>query len=109
MAEVEKKIHLFIKYTDGGNIEISKWSFTVVSSEDATDLGAVGNTMEGWLFSKNGKTTVTSAKGTGIFRHALLIGDLTYTPYFVPTPSGRALIFTVGVGSGKIVFPRGFP
>jgi hypothetical protein len=104
VGEVQKKILLFVIYTDGRGMEISKWSFTIVPSEDATALGAVGDTLEGWLMMRNGKTIVTSTTGTGIFEGARLIGDLTTTPYLV-----GQVIFTVGVGSGCIVFPRGFP
>jgi len=103
-AAVQKKILLFVIYTDGRAVEISKWSFTIVPSEDATTLGAVGDALEGWLLMRNGKTLITSTTGTGVFEGARLIGDLTTTAY-----SGGPVIFTVSVGSGLIVFPRGLP
>jgi hypothetical protein len=108
-AAVQKKILYFVQYTDGRNIEISKWSFTTVESADAIALDAVGDTLEGWLIMRNNKIVVTSTAGTGIFNGARLIGDLTYTVYPVVTPSGGMVFFTDGVGSGHIVFPRGFP
>jgi hypothetical protein len=108
-AAVQKKILLFAVYTDGGSVEISKWSFTIVDEGDAIALGAVGDTLEGWLIMRNYKTVVTSTAGTGIFNGARLIGDLTTTAYPAVTPAGNLVFFTVAVGSGHIVFPRGFP
>ncbi len=103
-AAVHKKMLLFVIYTDDRSVEISKWSFTIVPSEDATTLGAVGDALEGWLIMRNYKTLITSTTGTGIFEGARLIGDLTTTAY-----SAGPVIFTVAVGSGLIVFPRGLP
>ena len=108
-AAVQKKILWFVQYTDGRNIEISKWSFTIVESADAITLDAVGDTLEGWLMMRNNKIVVMSTAGTGIFNGAHLIGDLTYTVYPVVTPNGNMVFFTVGIGSGHIVFPRGLP
>ena len=105
VATVQKKILLFVVYTDGDTIEISKWSLEIVESTDAIALGAVGDTLEGCLMWRNDKSLVTSTAGTGIFKGARLIGDLTTTAY----PITSNVIFTVAVGSGHIIFPRGFP
>ena len=105
IATVQKKILLFVVYTNGDIIEISKWSLEIVESTDAIALDAVGDTLEGWLMWRNDKSLVTSTAGTGIFKGARLIGDLTTTAY----PITSTVIFTVAVGSGHIIFPRGFP
>jgi hypothetical protein len=109
IAEAQNTIFLFVVYTDGRARGIEKWSFKIVSNDDATALGAVGDTLEGWVLIRNDKSLVTSVKGTGIFKGAHLRGDITITPYPLTTPAGNTIIFTVGVGSGLIVLPKGFP
>lgn len=109
IAEVQNLILYFVQYTDGSTREIAKWSFEIVSNDDAIALDAVGDTLEGWLLMRNGKGLVTSIRGTGIFKGACLRCDLTITPYYISTPGGNFVIFTVGVGSGLIVLPRGLP